>query len=59
MPCYVGVNVGDQPFEVCVSASVGIAIFPKDGSTADALIQSADKAMYRAKADKSRFAFAK
>jgi diguanylate cyclase (GGDEF)-like protein len=59
VPCYVGVNVGDQPFEVCVSASVGIAIFPKDGSTADALIQSADKAMYRAKADKSRFAFAK
>lgn len=41
-----------------VSASVGISIFPKDGATADALIHSADKAMYQAKKSKNRHSFA-
>ncbi len=43
-----------RPFEaegrtVPVSASVGIANFPGDGETLQALLQSADAAMYRAK----------
>jgi len=42
-----------------VSASIGIAAFPTDGKTADALMNAADAAMYRAKKEgKARFAFA-
>ena len=44
----------DVPFavecrELHGSASVGIALFPEDGATADALLSSADRAMYRVK----------
>ena len=35
---------------VCLSASIGISIYPEDGEDADALIDHADAAMYRAKA---------
>jgi diguanylate cyclase len=55
-PC--SLRVDDHTVAVSVSASLGIAVFPKDGNTPDALIHSADKAMYRAKKAKSRFAFA-
>ena len=41
-----------------VSASIGIAVFPKNGSTVDELIKNADEAMYRAKVTKGRFFFA-
>ncbi|MFZ6846485.1 diguanylate cyclase domain-containing protein [Undibacterium sp. RuTC16W] len=41
-----------------VSASIGIAVFPKNGLTADALIKSADEAMYKAKTTKGRYSFA-
>lgn len=44
--------------DTTVYASLGIAIFPKDGATVDALINSADKAMYRAKKSKCRYSFA-
>jgi diguanylate cyclase (GGDEF)-like protein len=37
--------------ELFVSASIGIAIFPNDGETADILLKNADVAMYRAKAN--------
>jgi diguanylate cyclase len=44
--------------EVFVSASVGIAIFPEDGSTAEELLRRADMAMYGAKdAGKSCYRF--
>ena len=41
-----------------IGASIGIAIYPQDGDTADILIKSADEAMYRAKRDKSGYSFA-
>lgn len=40
-----------------ISASVGISIFPRDGTTADTLLKNADKAMYKAKREKLGYAF--
>lgn len=42
-----------------VKASIGIAVFPRNGTTAEMLIKSADKAMYQAKRTKSGYAFAR
>jgi diguanylate cyclase (GGDEF)-like protein len=55
-PC--SVRVRDTSISPSVSASIGISIFPKNGTTADTLIKSADKAMYRAKQNKSGYSFA-
>lgn len=41
--------LGSEQREVCVGASVGIAIFPGDGSSVDELLKTGDRAMYRAK----------
>jgi diguanylate cyclase (GGDEF)-like protein/PAS domain S-box-containing protein len=35
--------------EVLISASIGISLYPQNGTTAEALIRSADKAMYQIK----------
>ncbi|MCY3003935.1 MAG: GGDEF domain-containing protein, partial [Planctomycetota bacterium] len=35
--------------EFAVSASVGVALFPRDGAEPETLMRRADKAMYRAK----------
>ncbi len=35
--------------EVFVSATIGVAVLPQDGSTVETLLKSADQAMYRAK----------
>jgi diguanylate cyclase (GGDEF)-like protein/PAS domain S-box-containing protein len=44
--------------EVSVSASIGISLYPENGITAEQLIRSADKAMYRVKHEgKNSFGF--
>jgi diguanylate cyclase (GGDEF)-like protein len=55
-PC--NVRVGDDIVNLCLQASIGISVFPKDGDSAAALIERADEAMYGAKENKSGFAFA-
>lgn len=52
-------TVIEEPYKVKaltlnLSASMGIAIYPVHGKTLDQLIQSADAAMYQAKADKQQ-----
>ena len=51
-PCQL--SVGD----VVVKSSIGISIFPKDGSSCTDLIESADRAMYEAKRAKVDYVFA-
>jgi diguanylate cyclase (GGDEF)-like protein len=55
-PCEV--RVGDAVVTLCIRASIGIAMFPKDGATAVSLIARADEAMYGAKESQSGIAFA-
>ena len=48
------VSVMREPFEVCsrqvfVSASLGVAVFPDDGTDTDTLLINADQAMYEVK----------
>jgi diguanylate cyclase (GGDEF)-like protein len=54
----LNVNVRDLNTSLSITASIGISIFPKHGTDADMLVQSADKAMYRAKQNKSGYSFA-
>lgn len=49
-------RVGVQEFRI--SSSIGVAVYPEDGHTPQALIQHADAAMYRAKANgRNRYHF--
>ena len=57
VPCVTG--VGDAMIETVVSPSIGIAVFPRHGETPEALIKSADSAMYRAKRSRFGFSFAR
>ena len=51
-PCLLAVG------ELRISASIGIAVYPKDGDSAQALVKRADQAMYLAKDKASGFVFA-
>ncbi len=53
VPCQLSVG------EIRVQLSIGVALFPKHGETAEALIKAADTAMYLAKRDRSGYTFAK
>ncbi len=55
-PCEM--RIGDAPVTLHLTASIGIAVLPRSGTTASELIKSADAAMYAAKETKSGFAFA-
>ncbi|MDX1551422.1 MAG: diguanylate cyclase [Marinobacter sp.] len=49
-------GIASQPYhvggeEVTVGASIGVSLYPEDGTTANTLMQAADIAMYRAKRD--------
>ncbi|MHB1675970.1 MAG: diguanylate cyclase domain-containing protein [Sulfuriferula sp.] len=57
LPCEVSVN--EQTVSLSIGLSIGIAIFPADGNTADELVSGADKAMYSAKREQTGYAFAK
>jgi diguanylate cyclase (GGDEF)-like protein len=52
------VRVGEVVVNLRLDASIGIAVFPKDGDSAAELIKRADEAMYGAKENKSGYAFA-
>ena len=52
------VRIDDVATTLSVKASIGIAIFPKHGTDADTLVGNADRAMYRAKQNKSGYSFA-
>lgn len=54
-PCEWDADAGPAPV---IRASVGIAIFPQHGDTAEMLMRSADTAMYKAKQSRSGHAFA-
>lgn len=55
-PCLMQINGNNINHHI--ELSIGIAIFPKDGETADTLVAGADKAMYQAKKTRSGYAFA-
>lgn len=55
-PCEIEAN-GAQ-LSLRVGCSIGIAVFPGDGTKSDELVKSADRAMYRAKRERTGYAFA-
>ena len=56
VPC--DIQVRDISLSLSINPSIGISIFPKDGTTSDLLLDVADKAMYRAKQNKQGYSFA-
>jgi diguanylate cyclase len=53
----VSAPLGIGALELVVRPSIGIAVYPSDGTTAERLIESADTAMYRAKRTGAGHAF--
>ncbi|MBS1138674.1 MAG: diguanylate cyclase [Proteobacteria bacterium] len=53
LPC--DIRIRNINIRLVVHPSIGIAIFPSDGMTAESLVANADKAMYQAKRNKSGY----
>ena len=54
----IGQLIHIEENQVAVNASIGIALYPEDGTTSEELIRNADKAMYMVKrAGKNNFGF--
>lgn len=53
MPC--DIRIREIDISLVIHLSIGIATFPADGNTAEALVANADKAMYQAKRNKSGY----
>jgi diguanylate cyclase (GGDEF)-like protein len=56
IPC--NIRVQDLSIDRIITASIGISIFPKHGTTAETLVKSADNAMYVAKRSGTGYSFA-
>lgn len=56
VPC--DIRLRDIRISLSINTSLGVSVFPKDGTTSDALLDAADKAMYRAKRSKRGYSFA-
>ena len=56
LPCEVK-SIGAR-LSLQVGCSIGIALFPDDGETSDELVRCADRAMYRAKQERTGHALA-
>lgn len=52
-------TVNDVAIKPCVSASIGISLYPRNAKTAENLVRGADTAMYAAKQAKTGYAFAR
>lgn len=50
-PCQI------NQIKLVIQPSIGIALYPRDGTTADALLKTADAAMYRAKQGEENYCF--
>ena len=46
-------HLANEPEEPLLSASVGMAVYPKDGTSIEALFQAADRALYRMKQNRT------
>jgi len=49
--CHLTETIQNLPYEMGVTVSIGVAIYPEDANNLEGLIQCADEAMYRSKAN--------
>ena len=54
----IDISVASETFSFSIHPSIGISVFPKHGATGAELIDSADRAMYKAKRNKAGILFA-
>ena len=54
----IALPINEAGLKLVIKASIGVAIYPKNAKTTEALIKSADEAMYAAKRNKLGYAFA-